>query len=359
MAETGLAFYTSETHVMPLALLTRERMLPVAGEVLVRMNERVEPSQVVAQAKQTRDLRILDIAQQLRIDPKQVERCLRKKVGDTVAVGDPVAVRPGLMRRSVRSPADGTILAIGGGRMLLEVTPEVIEVRAYLLGTVAEVVSKMGVRIETAGAWVQAAWGCGGEAYGVLRMVGKKPDDPLRAKVIDVSCHGAIVISGGWIDPGAFAQAQQLQVRGLIAGSMDGDQRSAAEACEFPVILTEGFGHVSMSSPAYQLLQGQNGREACISGITRTRFGATRPEIIVPLPIESRPSFPPPPGAPLSVGMRVRVLRSPYSGAIGTVTALPAQAQRVDNGMLIHGAEVNLGPAGIVFVPYVNLELLR
>ncbi len=360
MAETtGLAFYPSETHIMPLALLARERLLPVPGEVLVRTGERVEPTQVIARAKQIRDIRIIDIARQFRVLPKLAEKYLKRKVGDTISTGDPLAVRPGLVKRVLRAPVGGTILAIGGGKVLLEVEPEEIEVRAFVPGTVSDVISKWGARVEVAGAWAEATWGCGGEAYGVLRMVGKKPEDPLRAKAIDVSCHGAIVVSGGWIDPGTFAQAQQLQVRGLIAGSMDGDQRAAAQECGFPILLTEGMGRAPMSAPIYQLLQSQNGREACINGATATRFGAMRPEIIIPLPIESRPSFPPLPGTPLAVGMRVRLLRAPYMGAIGTVTALPRLAQRADSGVQLHGAQVNLGSAGTLFVPYVNLQVVR
>ncbi len=359
MAEANLTFYPNETHVMPLALLARERVLPVAGEILVRAGEHVEPTQIIARARQTRDMRIVDLARQLRIDPKQVERCLSKKLGENIAAGEPIAVRPGLIKRVARSPVDGTILAVGGGRVLLEVAPEEIELRAYVTGTVVDVMSNWGVRIETSGAWIQAVWGCGGEDTGVLRMVGRKPEDPLRAKSIDVACHGAIVVSGGWIDPGAFAQAQQLQVRGLIAASMDGDQRKTAEACGFPVILTEGFGRMPMSAPLYQLLQNQNGREACISGVTRTRFGATRPEIIVPLPVESRPAFPPLPGTALAVGMQVRVTRPPYAGAIGVVKALPALAQSLESGVKLHGAEVALQSGDTIFVPHVNLELLR
>ncbi|MBN1886876.1 MAG: hypothetical protein JW850_02765 [Thermoflexales bacterium] len=362
MADEKLTFYPSETYATPLALVSRERVLPVAGEVLVREGQRVEPADVIARAEHTRDIRILDLARGLRVSPKAAERSMRKKIGDSVVAGEPVAIGRGVLpwsRKMVRAPVDGTIAAVGGGRLLLEVAPEIIEVKAYLSGTVALVLSKFGAVVETAGALVQASWGCGGEAYGVLKIVGRKPDSPLRAKSIDVACHGAIVISGGWIDPGAFEQAQQLQVRGIIAASMDGDLRAEAEKCGFPVILIEGWGRVPMSAPAHQLLQNQDGREACISASTRTRFGKQRPEIVIPLPTESQPSPPPPPGAPLEVGMRVRVLRTPYMGAVGTVAALPAMAQRLDNGIQVHGAEVNLGSAGTIFVPYVNLELLR
>jgi hypothetical protein len=249
---------------------------------------------------------------------------------------------------------------VGNGRVLLEVEPELIEVRAFLKGTVTAVTPGQGVVIEAAGAVVQGTWGCGGEAFGVLRVVADRPDEPLKARVIDVACHGAIVIGGAWIDAAALQQAMQLQVRGLIAGSMDGELRAQAEAAPFPIILTEGFGCVPMAELVFQLLRGQTGREASISADTRTRFGVTRPEVLIPLPTESRPSPPPPPGAPLTAGARVRVVRPPYFGAVGVVAAVPEKSQRLDSGARVYGAEVDLGGnTGTVFVPYVNLELLR
>jgi hypothetical protein len=164
-----------------------------------------------------------------------------------------------------------------------------------------------------------------------------------------VACHGAIVVGGGTIEASALEQAQQLQVRGLIAGSMAGELRQQATALPFPIILTEGWGRVPMAEPIFTLLRGQSGREASISAETRVRFGAKRPEILIPLPVESRP-----------VGAKVRVVRPPYLGAVGAVVAVPASARRVDSGARIYGAEVDLGEeAGVVFVPYVNLELLR
>jgi hypothetical protein len=260
----------------------------------------------------------------------------------------------------VKAPAKGEIVAVGNGRVLLEVEPELIEVRAYVKGQVAAVTPGLGVIIETPGVIVQGTWGCGGEAFGVLRAVAEKPDEPLRGRHIDVACHGAIVVGGGWIEASALEQAQQLQVRGLIAASMEGELRAQAETMPFPIILISGFGRASMAEPIFSLLRGQTGREASISAETRARFGVKRPEILIPLPTETRPSLPPPPGAPLSIGARVRVVRPPYLGAVGVVSSIPTQAQRIDSGARVHGVEVELGgSAGAVFVPYVNVELLR
>ena len=346
---------------MPLALIQCERRLPAQGEVMVRQGARVEPTEVVARVHQTQDFRILDVARKLRVPRAQAGRCMLKKVGETVKADEVVAERGGFFfGREVRAPVEGVIAAIGNGRVLLEVAPELIEVRAHLKGTVINVVPGVGVVIEATGAVVQGAWGCGGEAFGVLRVVAEKPNEPLRAKSIDVACHGAIVVGGGAIDVSVFDQAQQLQVRGLIAGSMDGELRANAEAAAFPVILTEGLGAAAMAEPIFQLLHGQAGREASISAETRVRFGVTRPEILIPLPTESRPSPPPPAGAPIKVGARVRVVRSPYLGAVGIVSAIVSRAQRIESGARLRGVEVDLGgDTGTVFVPYVNLELLR
>jgi hypothetical protein len=56
----------------------------------------------------------------------------------------------------------------------------------------------------------------------------------------------------------------------------------------------------------------------------------------------------------------VRVVRSPYRGKVGVVSAIVSKMQRVASGARLRGAEIDLGgEIGTVFVPYVNLELLR
>ncbi len=360
MAGDAAKFYPSEVRIQQLALIRCERRLPLPGEVLTRPGERVEPTEIVARTRQTEDFRILDVARRLRVPRGQIGDLLTKKVGDTVEANEVIAARKGILRRTVRAPAPGKIVAIGNGRVLLEVTPTPIEVQAFLKGIVMSARSGSSVTVEAAGAIVEATWGHGGETFGVMRVVADKPEEPLRAKDIDVACHGAIVVGGAWIEESALDQAQQLQVRALIAGSMDGALRARAEAAPFLVILTEGFGRVPMAGPVFQLLRAQSGREASISADTRVRYGATRPLVLVPLPTESRPSPLPPPGAPLAVGASVRIVRPPFLGAVGTVSAIPDKAQRIETGARLPGAEVVLGGSiGVVFVPYVNLEILR
>ncbi len=354
-------YYPPETRVMPLTLIRRERVLPVAGEVLVQPGQRVESSDVVAQAEVGGQFRTFEIARLLRVPPGRAVRYLKKHRGEVVRAGEVIASRPSLPVRQVRSPVAGVIVDIDerDGRVAIEVASRMVELRAYLKGVVGNVLGSLGVVVETPGALIQAAWGIGGEAYGVLRVVGESVDEPLRASSIDIQAHGSVVAGGAWITASALEQAQHLQLKGLIAGSIESDLVEAALAMPFPIILTEGVGRMAMATPIFDLIWSQAGREVSISAETRTRWGLVRPEIVIPLPAETRPPPPPAVGAPLTVGARVRVVRGPHRGQVGTVSEIPARAQRLEIGLRVHGAEVQFSPASTAFVPFANLELLR
>lgn len=355
------AYYPPETRVMPLTLIRRERLLPTPGEVLVAPGQRVESSDVVARAERGGQFRTFEIARLLRVPPARAMRYLKKGTGDAVKAGEIIASRAGLGARPLRSPVTGTVVDVDerDGRVAIEVASRQIELHAYVKGTIGNVLGGLGVVVETPGALIQAAWGIGGESFGVLHLVADSADEPLRASSIDIKAHGSIVAGGGIITASALEQAQQLQLRGMIAGSIEGDLIEAASGMPFPIILTEGVGRVSMAAPIFELIQSQDGREVSINAETRTRWGLVRPEILIPLPTDTRPPMPPAVGAPLTVGARVRVVRGPHMGRVGTVSSIPARAQRIEIGTRVHGAEVRFGPASTEFVPFANLELLR
>jgi hypothetical protein len=180
-------YYPPETRVMPLTLIRRERMLPIVGDILVGPGQRVEPSDVVAQAEQGGQYRTLDVARQLRVPPSRVGRYLKKEVDSLVKAGEVIASRPGLPPRQVRSPINGTLVGIDphAGRVALESEGKHIELRAYVKGVIGNVMEGRGVIVETPGAMIQAAWGIGGESFGVLRIATELPGEPLKASSND------------------------------------------------------------------------------------------------------------------------------------------------------------------------------
>ena len=352
-------YYSSETWANPLTNIRRERVLPVRGEVLVETGDQVEPAQVVARAEMAGDFQIVPVARLLGVPSPRVPRHMRVALGDEVEKGQVIAARRGLNALSIRSPMDGMVTASGGGRVLIEEAPAPFELSAYLRGTVTGVLKDYGVVIEATGALIQGVWGAGGEGFGVLKCVVNNRNEPIRAKSIDSSCHGTILIGGTGLDQQVLELAQESEVRGIVTGGLPARLIAQAEQQLYPVVVTEGIGEVPMSTPLFRLLAANDGREAVISGEVRSRWGIVRPEIAIPLPTEETPSVRAQPGMQLDVGVRVRAIRAPHLGVAGMVVALRTRAHRIETGARVRGAEVDIGEETPIFVPLANLEILR
>jgi hypothetical protein len=349
-------YYPFETQVTPLVNVRRERILPAPGEVLVQLGEHVEPTQVVARADLPGDFRVLSVAHELGVPPSKISRYMQVKVGDGVRRGQIIARKRG---RLVKSPIAGVLASSGGGRALVEAPPTPFELRAYIRGTVTNVLRNRGAVIETTGTVVQGAWGTGGESFGVLKRLVKSPDKSLRARDIDPSSHGTIVIGGSELNEAVLERAQELQIRGIVTGGLRPELIPLVKRSPIPIVATEGIGSVPMSAPIFQLLTTNDGREASISGRVKPRWGVVRPEIVITLPAESLPSAQAQPGTPLTAGARVRVVRPPYLGQVGTVVTLVGHPRHIETDARVRGAIIDREQEDPVFIPLVNLEVLR
>ncbi|MBN1658742.1 MAG: hypothetical protein JXA93_10090 [Anaerolineae bacterium] len=356
-------YYPVEARVTPLVTIRRERILPVEGEVLVGVGEMVGPADVVARCQLPGSVRVVDASRALRVPRHRAERYLLKSPGDSVQVNETVAAPGGLLgrlRRSCRSPVDGQIVDVRDGLILIQPASTTFELEAHLKGQVTNIMPRRGVVISAVGALIQAFWGCGGEADGVLKLVVDNPMKPLRARSIDVSCQGTIAVGGRILDEATLDQAVEAKVRGMIVGSVDAVLIPYLRGLPFPIIVTEGFGSLPMSEPVFGLLHSNMGREAMMNAETSTRWGARRPEVLIPLRAEdSTPEDSRQPKA-LRVGDLVRVLRAPHLGALGTVIDLPDFPQMLESGSRVPAVLVELDDADQpVAIPVVNVELVR
>jgi hypothetical protein len=291
-----------------------------------------------------------------------VAKYVAKNVGDAVQAGEPLASRGGLLSRlkpTCRAPVGGLVVAVRDGLVLIEAAPSIFELRAHLKGQVTNVMPGLGVVISTTGVLIQGRWGSGGETEGVLKVLVDSPRKPLRARAIDVSCHGTVVAGGSGLDDKALEQAVAAQVRGIIVGSISVDLRPLLKALPFPVIITEGFGSHPMSQVIFSLLQSNAGREVMLQADTQVRWGARRPEIVIPVRGEG-PTVTEEQGAvQLETGARVRGLRAPYLGMTGVVTDLPASPLTLESGARLLVAEVAVDGSEPALIPIPNLELIR
>jgi len=164
--------------------LRRERRLPIPGQVLVEVGQRVQPDSVIASAELPGAQIPVNVAYRLSIDPEYLTRYLRKQVGDQVEAGEALAVSGGLfqlVREAVQAPRSGVVESIDRRTGIVIIREPSIKVRrqAYLAGRVVELLPQAGVIIEaTVQAW-SGVFGVGGERHGRLLIAGERPEQLL------------------------------------------------------------------------------------------------------------------------------------------------------------------------------------
>jgi hypothetical protein len=356
-----MTYVPTQTHVLPLCTVRRERFLPVSGDVLVRADQRVEAPELVARAHLPTGHVIVDVGRFLGVPGVQADRYLTRKRGEEVKRGAVLAERRatmGLQSKVARSPAAGMIIATGEGRVIIETTHEVVELHAGIPGTVANVTPGLGVVVETSGALVQGVWGTGGQEYGVMHVLSEERDERLPAENITVSNRGTIVVSGRGIDSEGLRRAREYHLKGLVLGSLDPEMLDEIRELGCAVVVIDGFGDRPMSAPAFTLLKTNAGREVALDARLPDRAEGIRPEVVIPLP--SGAHMPPLPvvGEALAPNKRVRALRAPYTGAVGTVTRLLNHPVLLPSGLRAQAARVELEGIGPAVIPFANLEIL-
>jgi len=344
-------------HVLPLTTIVRERTLPVAGKVSAHMNQRVNPTDVIAEASFAREHVLLDVARTFNITVNAADRLIRVRAGDRLMVGALVAEGSGIFARAIKAPRAGRVMVSGGGQVLMEVGDARIELRAGLPGVVTQVIAERGVVIRTAGALIQGVWGNGRIDNGLMVSLIEKPDDVLTADRLDVSLRGSVILGGHVRDADTLRAAAELPVRGLILSSLHSPLIANAYQMKYPILALEGFGAMPMNSAAFKLLTTNNKREATVNAEHFDRYNGNRPEVIIPLPVSSEPEEP---GTyeTFTAGQTIRMRRPPNAGMIGTISNLRPGLSELPSGLRASAADVKLENGETVIVPLVNLEVV-
>ena len=355
--------------------VSKERRLPLLGDILVEEGASVSYDTIVAKTEVPGDPRLVKVSSILGIDHTEVRDFLYKKEGDKLQKGEVFGNYKaffGLINREVTSPLDGEIESISKltGQVIIRPEPVPVEVNAYIPGKVVGIMPREGVVVATQAAFIQGILGLGGEAHGEVRIVVDFPKEELTADKISEDDKGRILIGGSLITIGAFKRAVEVGVSGLVAGGMNytdvteimgeaiGVAITGHEEIGTTLIITEGFGKMNMSARTFDLLKSFEGYVAAINGATQIRAGVLRPEIIIPhegteaLKKEEL-------SAGMVPGTSVRIIREPNFGAIGKVAGLPVELQRVESGSKVRVLVVRLDDGTEVTIPRANVEIIE
>lgn len=370
--------YTPGLKVTSFTKLRRERKLPLAGDVLVKVGDRVTAETVVARTQLPGNVQAVNAANLLGILPEDVEECLTKPVGAQIDKGEVFAESRsffGLFRSKVHAPVRGTIENVSKvtGQVLLREEPIPVEVDAYVDGTVVEVHPRSGVTVETQGAFIQGIFGVGGETCGELLVRVSTPAEPLEERAIDASIRGKVIVGGAYVTTAVLRKAIAQGVKAVVVGGFDdhdlrellgydlGVAITGSEELGVTLIVTEGFGSIPMAARTFELLQSVQGHRVSVSGATQIRAGVLRPEIVVPLLEASgaRGGREDSAEGGLKPGDTVRVIRQPYFGRIGRVTALPPELMPLETEAKVRVLEVDFGNGSRTLLPRANVEMIE
>ncbi len=300
--------YTPGLKVSARTTIEKIRRLPLKGEVVVGMGDTVSPHTIVARTELPGIMQTVKVAERMGIEPGDLANSLKVQMGDSVSIGDIIAETKGLFgkffRSEFKSPVAGKIELISAttGHVGVRQAPTPVEKDAYIRGKVTQVIPSEGVIISCQGALIQGIFGVGGERLGEIAVVTGGPDEALTDQMITADHKGKVVVGGSNVSASALRKAAQVGAIGIVCGGvvdrdlMDylaealkqpgydiGVAITGQEQIPFSLVVTEGFGAITMAARTFNLLKSLEGKLASINGSTQIRAGVIRPEVIVPL----------------------------------------------------------------------------
>ena len=369
--------YTPGLKVSEKVVVRKQRILPLKGDVVVKVGDAVVPETVVARTHLPGNVVPLNVANKLGLPPEDISLAMLKKEGDTVTEGEMIALSKslfGLIKTPANATITGTIESISSitGQVLQRGEPTPVEVKAYLRGEVTKVFENEGVEVTCTGSFVQGIFGIGGETAGPLQVVCPSNDVVLDEKLITDDLEGKVVIGGSQVTAAALKKAIKIGVKGIVTGGFDdkdlrdflgydiGVAITGSEDIGITLVVTEGFGRIDMANKTYSLFKRHEGQLACINGATQIRAGVIRPEVVVPA--EGTSDFSGDDQGEivgLKIGSPIRVIRHPYFGRLGDVTALPSPLHTLDSESKARVLEVAFADGSKAIVPRANVEMIE
>ena len=345
---------------LALTTIVRKRQLPVHGEVITKLNKHVLAGDVIAEAEYSHKHHLIDVARILGIKSEKAEKKLGDiRVSQNLTAGTVVARGGGLIPRVIKVEYSGRVVAVGGGKILLDVSEKEFSLKAGISGEVIELIPDRGAVIQEVGALIQGVWGNGKISSGTLHVLIKKPSEILEASQLDISLRSLVILAGSCQDADSLKSAADITVRGLILSSLHPSLIDLACEMPYPIIVTDAIGKQAMNLSAYKIISTNNQREnVTMNAASYHNYNGTRPEIIIPLPYTDLPPTPRDVET-FALGQRVRMRRAPNAGATGTISCLPEGLETLPNGLRVLAGEVKLDNEEQLMVPLVNLEVLR
>lgn len=373
------------------------RSIPVSKESTIRaaVGQEVRPEDVLGESKSTIGFRVIQIASELGVNPKEAKQYLKRQIGETVYQGELLASKEGMLglkKSLVLCPNDGILESYNQNTAELQIRllPHATKLVSGVYGVVDAVDKPSGtVLIRTMTSIVYGVVGSGKERGGPLKILGGA-DTLVSSKQIIDGLSGSIIVGGSLIFGDALQRAVSLGVSGIITGGINAsDYRSMSAGGGWNIyqkrwsdvglslLATEGFGSIPLGKDLFPLLQAHEGKFAVLDGnLMRLILPTQEKEAIIyirkarlPVKISHLDQNPVNAGAVLTqesssyiekeelkVGSYVRIVSGSYLGKQGLVESIDKAGTLLSTGIRTYMINVATHSKKIR-IPYSNVEI--
>lgn len=370
--------YSPGLKVTDKILFKKRRRLPLKGDVLVKIGQKVKAEMVVAKTNLPGNVESFNIANKLSIPPEEIREYMLKKEGDSIQIDEVIARTKGffgLFKSECKSTINGTIESVSQitGQVMLREPPTPVEVKAYIDGEVVEIIPQEGVVVETPAAFIQGIFGIGPETHGELKLITDDPNKIIEASDIPSDAAGKILAGGSLVTVPAIKRAIEMKASAIVTGGIDakdlkdflgydlGVAITGNEENGITLVITEGFGRIRMAKYTADLLKKMEGRIASANGATQIRAGVIRPEVVIPLPDVDKVNLKAAEKemAVVELSSPVRVIRVPFFGILGKIKDLPPELELIDSEAHVRVFNVTLEGGEDETIPRANVEIIE
>jgi hypothetical protein len=343
-------------HTLALTKIRRRRTFSGDGDILVKVGQKVSPTDIVAKSYPNQKFIILNIRKLLNLNnTEDARRAINSKVGDKLKSGDTIAGAQNMFSKAVQAPEDSEVFAISGSQIVLRVLNDPELVYAGFEAIVVELLPEQGAILENNGVLLQGVWGNQKIGSGLLVSITDSPQQELIRGQLGIHLRGSILLGGYCRDPEILKLASEFPLKGLILSGIHPDLVSETYKLQIPVILLEGFYPTPLNLRAFNLLKSNEKREVTINAVYKNEK-EEKPEIIIPVNAEGNlPSG----YISLKSGVVVRVNNGIHKGRAANFERIIKGNTSLNNGVKTICALVNFDEEEQAQIPLANLDILE
>ncbi len=202
--------FTPGLRVAANTIIVKERKLPLKGEIVVKIGDRVTYDRIVARTELPGATYPVQVAHTLGIEPAELADAMSKQELERVIQGEVIASTTsffGMFTSECHSPIEGFVESISmrTGQVNLQKDPVPVEINAFMDGEIVALHESEGVTVRSKGAYIQGIFGIGGEAFGELRLATSGPDEALEASGIREDMRGCVIVAGACVTKDALS----------------------------------------------------------------------------------------------------------------------------------------------------------